>query len=102
MFPLYTVPFSTHLISPLVSHRYIIPLWKYFQFTEKYDLVFISRRYKKHFKVTSRPGINKTQLADTLTRCSLRNPLHICAKIVEDIWRRRIRLVRRHCKIFSS
>lgn len=26
------------------------------------------RRYKKHFKVTSRPGINKTQLADTLTR----------------------------------
>jgi len=26
------------------------------------------RRYKKHFKVTSRPGINKTQLADSLTR----------------------------------
>lgn len=26
------------------------------------------RRYKKHFKVSSRPGINKTQLADTLTR----------------------------------
>eukprot|EP00088_Acartia_fossae_P070593 TRINITY_DN9504_c0_g1_i1.p1 TRINITY_DN9504_c0_g1~~TRINITY_DN9504_c0_g1_i1.p1 ORF type:complete len:222 (-),score=40.22 TRINITY_DN9504_c0_g1_i1:195-860(-) len=26
------------------------------------------RRYKKHFKVTSRPGINKTQLAESLTR----------------------------------
>merc|ERR1711915_444591 len=26
------------------------------------------RRYKKHFKVTSRPGVNKAQLADTLTR----------------------------------
>merc|ERR1719304_129671 len=26
------------------------------------------RRYKKHFKVTSRPGLNKAQLADSLTR----------------------------------
>jgi len=26
------------------------------------------RRYKKHFKVTSRPGMNKTQLAESLTR----------------------------------
>ena len=26
------------------------------------------RRYKKHFKVTSRPGVNKAQLADSLTR----------------------------------
>ena len=26
------------------------------------------RRYKKHFKVTSRPGLNKSQLAESLTR----------------------------------
>ncbi len=26
------------------------------------------RRYKKHFKVTSRPGLNKAQLADSLVR----------------------------------
>jgi len=26
------------------------------------------RRYKKHFKVTSRPGLNKAQLAESLTR----------------------------------
>merc|ERR1712059_201295 len=26
------------------------------------------RRYKKHFKVTSRPGLNKSLLADSLTR----------------------------------
>ena len=26
------------------------------------------RRYKKHFKVTSRPGLNKALLADSLTR----------------------------------
>jgi len=26
------------------------------------------RRYKKHFQVTSRPGLNKAQLADSLTR----------------------------------
>merc|ERR1719150_2411266 len=26
------------------------------------------RRYKKHFKVTSRPGVNKAQLAESLTR----------------------------------
>ena len=26
------------------------------------------RRYKKHFKVTSRPGLNKAQLAEFLTR----------------------------------
>ena len=26
------------------------------------------RRYKKHFKVTSRPGLNKAQLADQLVR----------------------------------
>jgi hypothetical protein len=31
--------------------------------------------------VTSRPGINKTQLADTLTRCSLHNPIYICATL---------------------
>merc|ERR1711878_140773 len=26
------------------------------------------RRYKKHFKVTARPGLNKAQLAEFLTR----------------------------------
>merc|ERR1719304_45379 len=26
------------------------------------------RRYKNHFKVTSRPGLNKAQLADSLSR----------------------------------
>ena len=26
------------------------------------------RRYKKHYKVTSRPGLNKAQLAEFLTR----------------------------------
>lgn len=51
---------SSETVSSQTSHREYIDLFQLQMNT--------LRRYKKHFKVTARPGLNKAQLAEFLTR----------------------------------